>query len=236
MSFIHSPKIVTSGLVLSLDAGNTKSYPGTGTTWYDKSGNGYIGTLTNGPTFNTGSLGSIVFDGVDDYVAVSSPQSLNPGTGSFSLEVWCKTNQNSTYNGLIEARGANLWGFLFIVDYSLPKQIALFMNPNDQASQKTYSATITPVVTGSWQQVAVTLNRATNNIIFYYNGVQAGSTVPLLFTGSIDPGSGYRYWVGGDLGGSEINGNISISRQYNRTLSASEINQNFNAVRGRYGI
>jgi hypothetical protein len=234
--FSHSPQIVTSGLVLSLDAGNTKSYPGTGTTWFDKSGNGYIGTLTNGPTFDTGSLGSIVFDGTNDYVSVSSPQFLNPGTGSFSLEVWCKTNQNATYNGLVEGRGANLWGFLFIVDYALPRQIALFVNANDRVSQTSYVASTTPIVTGSWQQVAVTLNRATNNIIFYYNGVQAGSTVPLLFTGSIDPGSDYRYWVGGDRGGSEMNGNISISRQYNRVLSPSEIQQNYNATKGRYGL
>jgi hypothetical protein len=236
MSFSHSPKIVTDGLVLALDAGNTKSYVSGSTTWFDKSGNGYIGTLTNGPTFSSANGGSIVFDGANDYISVNNPQTLNPGTGSFSLEVWCKTNQNATFNGLIEARGDNLRGFLFIVDYALPRQITLFMNPNDQASQKTYSATVTPVVTGSWQQVAVTLNRATNSITFYYNGIQAGSTVPLLFTGSVDPGSSYRYLVGGDLGGAEMNGNISISRQYNRTLSAAEITQNFNALRGRFGI
>ena len=61
MAFSHSPKIVTDGLVLSLDAGNVKSYPGTGATWFDKSGNNSNGALNNGPTFNTSSLGSIVF-------------------------------------------------------------------------------------------------------------------------------------------------------------------------------
>ena len=84
MAFIHSPQIVTSGLVLSLDAGNTKSYPGTGTTWFDKSGNTYNGTLTNGPTFNTANLGSIVFDGVDDYVTCGTiPFTSN----TFTIEV-----------------------------------------------------------------------------------------------------------------------------------------------------
>jgi len=68
MSFAHSPQIVTNGLVLALDAGNTKSYVSGSTTWFDKSGRGNNGTLVNGPTFNTGSLGSIVFDGVNDYV------------------------------------------------------------------------------------------------------------------------------------------------------------------------
>ena len=64
MSAFGGPNIITDGLVLNLDAGNIKSYPESGTTWFDKSGNGNDGTLTNGPTFDSGSLGSIVFDGV----------------------------------------------------------------------------------------------------------------------------------------------------------------------------
>lgn len=60
--------IVTNGLVLALDAAKKDSYPGSGTVWRDISGNGNNGTLTNGPTFNSGNGGSIVFDGVDDYV------------------------------------------------------------------------------------------------------------------------------------------------------------------------
>jgi hypothetical protein len=236
MAFVHSPKIVTDGLVVCLDAANPRSYVSGSTLWYNLANTTISGSLTNGPTYSSANLGSIVFDGTNDYVNVSSAQSLNPGTGSFSLEVWCKTNQNATYNGLIEGRGANLWGFLFIADYALPRQLALFVNTNDRVSQTSYAATILPVVTGSWQNLAVTLNRATNIITFYYNGLQAGSTIPLLFTGSIDPGSSYRYWVGGDLGGSEMNGNISISRQYNRALSSTEVLQNYNATKGRYGL
>jgi hypothetical protein len=70
MAFYYSPKIVTDGLVLYLDAGNQLSYPGSGTTWTDLSRSQTNGTLVNGPTFNTGSLGSIVFDGVDDFLLV----------------------------------------------------------------------------------------------------------------------------------------------------------------------
>ena len=68
MAFIHSPKLVTNGLVLCLDAANKLSYPGSGTTWYDLSGNANNGTLTNGPTFNSANSGSIVFDYIDDYI------------------------------------------------------------------------------------------------------------------------------------------------------------------------
>ena len=65
MAFSRGPSIVTNGLVLALDAANHKSYPGSGTTWFDLSGNSHDGTLTGGPTFNSDNGGSIVFDGTD---------------------------------------------------------------------------------------------------------------------------------------------------------------------------
>ena len=84
----YGPKIVTSGLVLCLDAANKRSYPGTGTTWTDLSGNSNNGTLTNGPTFSAGNQGSIVFDGTNDYAY----QSLftNAITTTLTFDVWVK--------------------------------------------------------------------------------------------------------------------------------------------------
>jgi hypothetical protein len=236
MAFVHSPKIVTDGLILCLDAANPRSYVSGSTVWNNLVNSTISGSLTNGPTYSSANLGSIVFDGTNDYVNVSSAQSLNPGTGSYSLECWCKTNQQLVGTGIVEARGASLWGFLFLVDYPSSNKIGFIINPNDQASQKIYSSTTSPVVTGSWQHVAATVNKSTNQIAFYYNGQQTGNLVSLTFSGSIDPGSSYRYWVGGDLGGNEMNGNISISRQYNRALSATEVLQNYNATKGRYGL
>jgi hypothetical protein len=67
MALSHSPSIVTDGLVLCLDAGNPKSYPGSGTTWTDLSGNGNNGTLVNGVGYSGDNLGSLSFDGVNDY-------------------------------------------------------------------------------------------------------------------------------------------------------------------------
>ncbi len=83
------PNIITNGLILELDAANRKSYPGSGTTWTDLSGNGNTGTLTNGPTFSSANGGSIVFDGVDDYVNCGNASSLNfERTNSFSFCFW----------------------------------------------------------------------------------------------------------------------------------------------------
>ena len=80
MGLIHSPRIVTDGLVLYLDAANNRSYPGTGTTWSDLVGSNN-GTLNNGPTFSGANGGSIVFDGSDDYInmgdILSAPSSLS---------------------------------------------------------------------------------------------------------------------------------------------------------------
>jgi len=84
MGVSYNPKIVKDGLVLYLDAGNTKSYPGSGTTWTDLSGNGNNGTL-NGPSYNSNLLGTFVLDGVDDYATLPTITLTN-----FTIQIWCK--------------------------------------------------------------------------------------------------------------------------------------------------
>ena len=111
MATKYSPKTVTNGLVLSLDAANTKSYPKSGTTWTDLSGNSNNGTLTNGPTFSAVNGGCIVFDGVDDYVDVSDASTLNSNTQTINIwynattlpgraaTIICKHNTVNSTNG-----------------------------------------------------------------------------------------------------------------------------------------
>ena len=95
-----SPRIVTSGLVLALDAADRNSYPRTGTTWTDLSGNGYNGTLTNSPTFSNSNGGSIIFDGTNDYTSTSLDLSLN-NTNSVSISMWIKTGNLSQSKGFL---------------------------------------------------------------------------------------------------------------------------------------
>jgi hypothetical protein len=85
MAFNYSPKIITDGLVLYLDAANTRSYPTNGTIWSDLSRNNNNGTLINGPTFNSANGGSIVFDGVDDRVSRNS--AIDTGQ-NFTINAW----------------------------------------------------------------------------------------------------------------------------------------------------
>ena len=96
MGLAHSPRIVTDGLVLCLDAGNTKSYPGSGTTWTDLSGNGNTGTLTNGVGYSGDNLGSLSFDGVNDFTSTITGEDFNFGTGDFTIECWVYFNTIST--------------------------------------------------------------------------------------------------------------------------------------------
>ena len=90
-SRVANSTIVSSGLVLHLDAGNASSYPGSGTTWTDLSGSGNNGTLVNGPTYSSANGGSLSFDGVNDYVSVSNTSQLRPST-ELSIGMWIKAN------------------------------------------------------------------------------------------------------------------------------------------------
>jgi hypothetical protein len=236
MALFRGPNIVRSGLVLALDAADKNSYRGSGTTWNDLSGNNYNGTLTNGPTFSNSNGGCIVFDGVDDYVNVSNPSSLNPGSNSFTIDAWVY-QKDAGYNGIVDARGANLHGFLCILNYTSAGMVAFFLNTTNDVDQNIYYSTVTTFTDVlAWMNVSVVINRSANNITFYKNGVQQGSTVNITSGGSVDPGSGYIYYVGGDLGGPEANINLSTIKQYNRALSGQEILQNYNATKTRFGL
>jgi hypothetical protein len=224
MSFVHSPKIVTDGLVLALDAGNTKSYPGSGTTWYDKSGNARNGTLINGPTFATGS---IVFDGVNDYM-----QGSFTSLSTYTISVWFKRTgvQSDVYPTLI-AFDAYQPGFYLefnnndTVSYyqaglSFPNGVLTFFPLSD-------------IALNTWVNVSFTKSGTT--ISSYLNGVFKSSITDNTTTGT-------TFALNADRGNStpapttQWGGSISNTSIYNRALSAAEVLQNFNALRGRYGI
>ena len=225
MALQHSPSIVTSGLVLCVDAANPRSYPGSGTAWNDAISSGYNFTLTNGPTYSSSNLGYFTFDGVNDYAVSGYNTALDTQTPS--VEVWVKTNA-TTQNGFWFEKG------------SVNSQYALFqessfiqwrLGPLGDLSTPTASY----MNTSNWYQVVGTFTSGSR--ILYINGVQVNSnaTTGTLSTNS----SGMSIGAYGGNSGSNAyfyNGALSICRVYNRVLSASEVLQNFNAVRGRYGI
>ena len=100
MALSHSPSIVLDGLVLCLDAGNPKSYPGSGTNVSDLSGNGNNGTLVNGVGYNGSNLGSLVFDGSNDYADCGNNSILNVGN-NITVNVWFYVSQISSFEAIV---------------------------------------------------------------------------------------------------------------------------------------
>lgn len=236
MGISYNPKIVTDGLVLCLDAANVKSYPGSGTTWNDISTTKTTGTLTSGATYSSNDKGIIVLDGVDDHVVVSNPQLFNAGSGNFSIDCWLKQKTINRYNGIVEGRATGLHGFLWILNYPSQGNACFFLNTTLESGQNIYNSTTTNFATTNWMHTAVTIDRSSEKITFYKNGMQEGSQVSITSSGTIDPGSGYSYLIGGDYGGAEAHIDVSCIKHYNRLLTPIEVLQNFNAVRGRFGI
>jgi hypothetical protein len=218
--------IVTNGLVLCLDAAKRDSYPGVGTVWNDISGFRNNGVLTNGPTFNSGNGGSIVFDGVDDYVLLNSNQALN-FSSSFTLSVWFKFNSLSN-NILLSRSRIPLNNAFTFYQFSSGKPRLLLQNgvssisaisPNTYATGNIYNFTTTITST---------------QIIHYINGT-LDSTISN--TGILpDYSDAYNWVIGASIYTFTLYGNQNIysTYMYNRALSATEILQNYNATKNRY--
>lgn len=225
----YGPKIVTNGLVLALDAADKKSYAGSGTAWNDLSGNNNNGTLVNGPTFSSANGGSIVFDGVNDYVSTNITTAILSPSSNFSIICWAYINISLT--GLkdfvyLGNRGVytpnNNWIGLAFLGSTI--YVGDYVNPAD------YSLTFTVPSTG-WYQVAQIRNGA--NHFGFLNAVQRASGT--YTNTSINAASTLR--IGNSISNVDyMNGNIAIVQIYNKALTAAEISQNFNATRGRFGI
>lgn len=226
--------IVTTNLLLNLDAGNTSSYPGSGTTWTDISGNSNNGTLINGPTFNSANGGSIVFDGTNDYVE-STP--IQPTF--FTFNVWFRANgipsSNDLYGGVLlsfnpQIIGSNLQGFL---SYSWANQNIIGIIENNT---NTIATSFGSVLRNQIYCATLTYNGSIRSI--YINGVllnsNSYSTNPVHpTTGNINTQIGRWGFTGFER---YFNGNIYQTLIYSRALTASEILQNFNATKTKFGL
>lgn len=228
-------RIVRNGLVLHLDAGIANSYPGSGTTWTDLSGNGYNGTLTNGPTFNTGDGGYISFDGSNDSVDLGDQSALNFTGGIFTVEAWfyipSSWTGGSQYPNLF-SKGAtagwdtNGWSLFVFRNWNGPYAWgygARNGGSNDIVARGS-------VASNTYIHAVITTNGST--IRLYENGTQITSG-----SQTINPGStSTSVLIGRDANPLYFPGRVAITRAYNRTLSASEVLQNFNANRRRFSV
>ena len=204
--------IVQQGLVLNLDAGNPYSYAGAGTTWIDVSGNSNNGTLTNGPTYSSDVGGTIVFDGVNDYVTTSF------ATTSGQSVTYCgwvySTESTSIYKNFVD---------------SLSESPMIWWNASGQIEFDASRYTTTTVYRNQWVYVSLSKPSGSSSASYYVNGVLVGTgtayTTPALIP-TLFNRSAAQTWKG----------NGAVVQIYNRALSAAEVLQNYNATKGRFGL
>jgi hypothetical protein len=202
--------IVTSGMVMNLDAGYIPSYPKTGTIWYGLSYSGNNGTLINGPTYSSDNGGSIVFDGVNDYItssfATTSGQAVTYAGWLYSTET------TATYRNFVDSVSANPM---------------IWWNTSGQIEFDTALYTTPAVYRNQWVYVTLSKPSGSSSASYYVNGVLVG-TGSAYTTPSVIP-----TWFN-RAAAETWKGNCSVIQSYNRALTASEILQNYNAQKSRY--
>jgi len=228
----YGPRIVKNGLVLALDAADKNSYRGSGTTWNNLSGNSNNGTLTNGPTFSNSNRGAIVFDGTDDYVAAGNLGSFyTQGTISY----WMYSTAVENYRNPFSTKylGGNV-GIRF-EQYTTVSPYGGFnvVIGNDAGTYGFYDYSPTSVLSANiWYNVVLAWNTSTNKVFGYLNGVSKFDTTHTYWATtlpSISIGSGFD-------SGRYFKGNIASTLIYNRALTATEVLQNYNATKTRFGL
>jgi hypothetical protein len=214
MALTHSPSIVTNGLVLCLDAANRKSYPGSGNTWTDLSGNGNTGTLSaTSIGYNSANGGILTFDGTDDYVS-----STLPALTSYTTSAWVRLRiPNAGEYQLLQTFND---GFGMSV---LTNKFFTYNGGNN------FGQTVANDVWYNW--VVTSTNTPSNSTKIIINTIVDGtfSSYGAISSGAIA--------LAGYVGQSRyLNADISSFTVYNRVLTAAEIAQNYNALKGRYGL
>jgi hypothetical protein len=231
MGISGGPYIVRdSSLVLELDAADKNSYAGSGTVWSDLTGNSNNGTLTNGPTFNSGNGGSIFTDGTNDLI--STPYS-GSAADSYTFSAWFN-NDNYSETKYVLGRGrdgaGNGWSLQLNVTtagiaqmgvvYTVPSTVGTGANGTSILALNTWY-----YITGVWS--AGSVGR------IYVNGILEGS---LAITGTSLRTSTNGWWIGSVDTTLFSSGYNAVAQVYNRVLSVDEINQNYNAQKSRFGL
>ena len=228
MSYRTGPKIVTDGLVLCLDAAVRNSYPGTGSTWGDLSGNGNNGTLApTNPTFSFLNGGYLDFNGSNQYASVSDSnnQLISNNLTEMTIEAFAKSDI---------ASNASIAGNFSTVTGSVGARLnwralggVVWMSFGEAGLDSVVTASVSP---GVWYHIVGTVIE-NSSVSIYINGVIKNSTSTTKTFNGTEP-----FYIGKGDFGEYFNGAISTIRVYNRALYSQEIRQNFEATKGRFGL
>ena len=231
MSYNNGPKIVTNGLVLCLDAGNNKSYPSSGTSWNDLSGNNNNGTLVNSPTFTSSSLGEISLNGTTQYAAFGNKFNY---TNNITLCSWVYLTAYAAASGnrTIMTKAESGAYFLSIQTSAGGGTAYLFWEGYIGGAYRVLTGT-TPVSLNKWYFVTATYDGS--NFKLYLNGTLDGTlaysgnftTTSQPFCIGVNPGPTYSSYFAGRIAHASV---------YDRALTFNEISQNYNANKGRFAL
>ena len=224
MALAHSPKIVTDGLVLCLDASDGKSYSGSGTTWTDRSGNTNNVTLVNGVGFGSNNGGVLTFDGVNDHATAGNFFNYQ----AFTINLW--VNPGSTqaqYAGILDNNHTGAQNWVLQQNSTNQNQYNFLVLGASAQNSATGNFNLTA---GVWVNLTFTYDgtkvRGYNNGVLFATGGALGTTINYS-NQSFNIGrwgGGGRYWEG----------EYGSLHAYNAALTAAEVLQNYNATKGRF--
>ena len=236
MQSVQPGQIITDGLQLWLEPDLYASYTGSGTTCYDLSSNKYTTTLVNGVGYSNARAPSFTFNGATNYRYINTNQYLSSNT--FTLSSWFKSSITTTYQMLFskEQVGGSPWNYRLFLSLTTGYLVAdTALGPGSSESL----GGSTNLCNGVWHNAVFVRDPTGGNLYLYVDGVQVATTPTTL--GNI--GNNQNCWIGlsaytgASINGSyPVNGNIGQSLIYNVALSAYQIKQNFNAMRGVYGV
>ena len=230
-------QIITTGLQFRLEPQLSSSYPGSGTSAYDLSSNQYTTTLVNGVTYSTARAPSFGFNGATNYRYINTGQYLSSET--FTLSSWFKSSNTTTYQMLFskETTAGTPWNdrlFLNQTSGSIQADIAI-TNVNYNSLGGAVN-----LCNGVWHNAVFVRSVALDTLYLYVDGVSVGSITDTT-TGTMSNNQncwiGLSAYTGASIYGSyPMNGQIGQSLMYNIALTAEQVKQNFNAMRGVYGV
>jgi len=234
----HSPSIVTDGLVLCLDAANPRSYGGSGTNWGDLSGNGNNGTLVNGPLYDVGNFGRFSVDPSNDYISVSNM----PTGNNWTISLWFLIdNVNSfAFTGHRTFAATDRFRFQWD-DNGSGTSARILVDYVSGGSQTRFSNDISPEeLCNKWHMISLVSDDPSKKCFLDFTEGDTPSSVTKQFSTN----GNMRIGIDGisGIGGTDIFNHdggdcyFSIISVYDRALSPQEIEQNFKATRGRFGI
>jgi hypothetical protein len=192
-------------------------------------------TIPNLGNVSFANNGNLIFDGSNDYITVGKPERFKMEKRSFTLEAVVKQNTTSGHC-ILESRGSNLAGYLWVLNHGTPGRMSLFYNNSSNQYIHYQTSEYKASQTGQYYHLVAQVDRPARVIRFYINGARVGTDVPLEHGDSISPFDSDFYHIGFDRGGSPFNGEIPVFKHYDKALSPREIYNNYKKYKTRYSL